>query len=506
MTQAPPQRREPLPSKGQVQVWKIDLYNKTLLIGWAVRQLAFSHLTHAASIGSRDASLVLAKALVDHPNGDVRANCAAFFSEPASLNQAVTNAMWQVWHQTRHPLMLELLLRRNKAANTYELYILSLTKLNQLQEAAAIEAFYVKPVVDLLFDSDPELRQRAQIILASLQNASARTQLCSIWAKTSLEQLVDPIKRLNHLPRGPIELRVPVALLLDRRKDLGKISAEAVPVLHQICAGKYPALAQEAEKALLTLTQPEARDALCKIFIDTADPLACRLSLQAGYLPSDTSQRVLFLFLAEQWDAYSDLDFDHSILGVFFNTADTPLRLRLIRTLQKIGHMDWLPQSMHGEDNNQLNDTEADAMIRMLVEHKSWERLWNLVFELSPYWGAVILEHLRRHLWQPTAPDEIALFQEFAHLNLTPGEMKNIFARIYANPAIKQAQLRFSGRMNDLAFAPHQPWLALGSGNGRVTLWNYQKGETHAVLNSFDHAIGQVAFSSSATSRPWPAR
>jgi len=50
------------------------------------------------------------------------------------------------------------------------------------------------------------------------------------------------------------------------------------------------------------------------------------------------------------------------------------------------------------------------------------------------------------------------------------------------------------GRVNDLPFSPVGPHLAIGTGSGRVALWNFETAETDRKWGKFDHSIGQVAF------------
>ena len=62
-------------------------------------------------------------------------------------------------------------------------------------------------------------------------------------------------------------------------------------------------------------------------------------------------------------------------------------------------------------------------------------------------------------------------------------------------PAICQAQARLkAGRVNEVAFSPLRPLIALGTSHRKVLLWNFQTAAVEQTYRGFAHSIGVVAF------------
>jgi WD40 repeat protein len=61
--------------------------------------------------------------------------------------------------------------------------------------------------------------------------------------------------------------------------------------------------------------------------------------------------------------------------------------------------------------------------------------------------------------------------------------------------ALHEASIRVKGRVNDVAFSPVHPVIAIGSGNRKVGVWNFQRAEMEHVFGGFEHSIGLVTFS-----------
>ncbi|MDV7390679.1 hypothetical protein RZS08_04965, partial [Arthrospira platensis SPKY1] len=76
-----------------------------------------------------------------------------------------------------------------------------------------------------------------------------------------------------------------------------------------------------------------------------------------------------------------------------------------------------------------------------------------------------------------------------AGLPTETAEMQSLFPL-----ALLQASARVPGRINDVSFAPSAPLIAVGTGQRKVVLWDYQTAQRAAVLGNFNRSIGQVAF------------
>ncbi|MCR4413718.1 MAG: WD40 repeat domain-containing protein, partial [Thermoguttaceae bacterium] len=61
-------------------------------------------------------------------------------------------------------------------------------------------------------------------------------------------------------------------------------------------------------------------------------------------------------------------------------------------------------------------------------------------------------------------------------------------------PAVRCARASAHGPVNDVAFSPHLPLIAVGTAAQRLVLWNFQRGERVRLLTGFERSIGRVAF------------
>jgi WD40 repeat protein len=60
--------------------------------------------------------------------------------------------------------------------------------------------------------------------------------------------------------------------------------------------------------------------------------------------------------------------------------------------------------------------------------------------------------------------------------------------------AIPRATLKVKGRVNEVAFSPTRPVLAIATNQNKVVLWNFQEAAVERVLDGFRHSVGKVAF------------
>ncbi|RPJ42201.1 MAG: hypothetical protein EHM21_13110, partial [Chloroflexi bacterium] len=167
-----------------------------------------------------------------------------------------------------------------------------------------------------------------------------------------------------------------------------------------------------------------ARSALALLFIRHEDPGARQLVLERGFLPEDPEQRALFLFLAEAWQPYEALDFDHHLLVNAYEAAGRSLRRRLLEHSRHTGQLDWLRGMTSGGTATavevrwlvDLTDADWDLTIRRLSENEKDADLWRLAQFAPPVWSATILDRLARRGWQPDNEEERGGFSRLVGL------------------------------------------------------------------------------------------
>lgn len=346
---------------------------------------------------------------------------------------------------------------------------------------------------------NPGVRQIARQAIAGLKKGRSVDTVCEIWMHTRSAWLGDLIRERRWVAAAPAQARVYSALQCQRSGMLQNMGAEAVPALLKACQDDDEQIAALAQQVAANLKNREARQAICQAVIFQNDPQARRAADLGGYLPEELRQRAVYLFVTEQWQAYQALDFDQRLLRMAYQASGAELRKRIMETMRVSGRSDLLAVITGRGQHNRLTvlaADEAEFIVQMLTENREWAALWDKALELPLAASQRSLQNLTQNGWRPPSSDERRLYEELAGLMAGPMQITTEAARRQLPAALPRARARVaSTRINDLAFAPTRPVLALGTSGRKVALWNFQRGEREKLLDrAFAHAIGKVAF------------
>jgi WD40 repeat protein len=376
----------------------------------------------AAAALSRDASpgavRLLAQAVATSANEALRQLALAALRQVTA--QAGIDAVCAVWAATRDASLGELLSEQRWVAEApAEARVLTALKARRLAVVEAGEAGLVAPLAQACADPDEQIAQSARECLGKLQNPAAIDTLCALWLKTRAPLLSQALLQGNCVAREPAEVRV-FSALHSGRSDLASAGGpEIVEPLLRACADADEHLAARAKPALGQLQSAEARDALCRVALESDHPLARQVALACGYAPKDARQRALFFFLTEQWDKYETLDFDHSLLGAVYESSEPKLRGRLAEKARRAGRTEWVSLvSANRQDRRlgELTDEEWETAYAVLLESQRWSELWQLAQLAPPGWGVRFLERLASTGWQPDAAGQREGFAALSQL------------------------------------------------------------------------------------------
>lgn len=350
---------------------------------------------------------------------------------------------------------------------------------------------------------DAKVLQLAEESIEKLSSQGGINAVCKVWADTRHERLERILLDHGWMATGPPEVEALTALKLRCLEPVITASANIIPSLIQACQDRDPEIASQAQAAVLLLKNPEAQDQVCRIYLEQNDSVARQAAEQAGYLPKDAHQRALFFFLTDSWDHYQALDFDRRLLRSAYEAASAELRQRITAKIRASGRIDFLTVVTGGDSRARIASMTSDEvqfLVQMLVEKQAWEQLWKRVFELPFNASLQAIQTLANSQWQPGHPDERAALRELISLANTRMEVHEASISRHLPAAIQRSRTRVSsGRVNDIAFAPHKPIIAVGTSQRQVALWNFQQGETQQILNGFAHSIGRLAFANNET-------
>jgi hypothetical protein len=350
---------------------------------------------------------------------------------------------------------------------------------------------------------DARVRGIALDALRQLTDWRGISAACGVWADTRHPTLAALLAEREWVASTPPEVRVLTALRMGQLDVVTGGGAKVVELLVQACEDADPTIAERARQALEKLEE-EAQQALCRLVIERDLPLAQQVAIAAGYTPQDEQQRALFFFMTEQWERYDGLDFDQQLLRTAYAVADVHLRRRVQQKLRAAGRTDFLTVIAGADYLDRAAEAtyaELELLVQTLVTNGEWALLWKLAFEVPFTWSARIVMMLADSGWRPDGDDAQSVFEELVALTeqgpplpTSEAEIDQLFP-----PALLQAQARVPGRINDVAFSPLRPAIAIGTGGRKVALWNYQRAERERLLGGFDHSIGRVAFTADDT-------
>jgi WD40 repeat protein len=222
-----------------------------------------------------------------------------------------------------------------------------------------------------------------------------------------------------------------------------------------------------------------ARNVLSLLYIRHEDPGARQLILSRGYLPDDPEQRALFFFLAEAWQPYETLDFDHHLLVSAYEAAGRSLRRRLLEHSRHTGQLDWLRgMGSGGADSavevrwlEDLTDADWDLAIRRLSENEKDVDLWRLAQFAPPMWSAAILDRLAKRGWQPGPEEERRGFTRLVEL------ARESLASPLAIHPLKTLYVPPISEVTCLAMHPSGRTLAAGRNDQYILQWDLSTGD-----------------------------
>ena len=225
--------------------------------------------------------------------------------------------------------------------------------------------------------------------------------------------------------------------------------------------------------------------------------------MSSAYLPVAPELRALYLFITEQWRRYDELDFDQSMMRAIYETSSPDLRQRIAARVQTAGRTDYLT-ILAGVDYRsraeEVNPAEADLLVKILAENQEWDRLWRLAPELALPFSVQIVQTLVAAGWQPRDELDQPVFAELASLAAQPLLLGGPELSRALPMALPRANLKVQGRVNEAAFSPNAPLLAIASSQRKVIVWNFQTAAVERVIEAdFTHSVGKVSYTPDGT-------
>ncbi len=431
-------------------------------------------------------------------------------------NPASIDALCQAWQDSRSPELAEIMQQAGYVAQKPPATrVLSALKTGQFETVLSGAPDMVSPLVAACEEPDIEIASRARQCLPHLNNQAAIDEFCRLWSEARSPLLESALLKAGYKARSPARVRLLVALKAGQLQIAEKATPQGLPFLLEATLDPDEVIRQNALRALAHLKDDETVDALCSRVIDTIDSvakeaagpekiaagkmntLAKEIALANGYAPRAPETRSLFYFLTEQWPAYDALDFDQGMLRTIYEGSVPEMRQRIASRVQSAGRTDYLT-ILAGVDYRaraeKVNASEAALLIRVLAGNREYERLWRLAPELALPFSLEIIQLLAKNAWRPAGEADLAAYDELVRLSRLPILLSGPELNRTLPLAHSRATLNVKGRINDVAFSPDRPVLAIATSQRKVVLWNFQTATVERVWNTFIHSVGKVAF------------
>ena len=240
-------------------------------------------VTALAEDNSPDAVKVLAKAVTRLKDEEIKEIVLDTLSK--IRDRQCINAFCQIWADTRHKNLANLLFNKGWVASTpINIRVLSALKAKQLEAIINGGKEIVEPLLNAFQDRDSKIASRASECAISLTNLEAIDYICQEWAETRDRLLEQLICKGEYLLQQPVELRVLTALKVGRLQNITNGGKEIVEPLLKAFQDKDCEIASRASQCAVTLTNPEAIDYICQKWAETRDRLLEQLICKGEYL------------------------------------------------------------------------------------------------------------------------------------------------------------------------------------------------------------------------------
>ena len=380
-------------------------------------------VTALAEDNSPDAVKVLAKAVTRLKDEEIKDIVLDALGK--LRNQRCIDAFCQVWADTRHRDLTNLLVKKNWVASApVDVRVLSALKAKQLQVITNSGKEIVEPLFNAFQDKDTEIANRASECAISFTNPKAIDYICHKWAETRDKLLEELVCKGKYIARQPIELKVLTVLKvakleiieleileLEIIQDCGK---EIVDSLLNALKDKDAEIASRANECLPFFSNYDSIDYICQKWSKTRGKTLEQICQETQYAPREPSQRALFYFLTGQWDKYESLDYEHSLLQKVYELGDEKLRKRIADKARQAGRVE-LVKIITGvrQQSKKISDAEWEIIIGILITSKKYDDMWQLAQTAPARWSMLLLNKLRELQW---TPQEIAIREQFVQL------------------------------------------------------------------------------------------
>ncbi|NOX81237.1 MAG: hypothetical protein GXP57_09185 [Deltaproteobacteria bacterium] len=316
-----------------------------------------------------------------------------------SLQSAAADRLCTMWSENRESRLAGLITAAGyTATGPLKLKYLTCLKQGRVKEMRGADEQGVEALLDLLSDKDEGVSTLAGEALLSLTNPAGVDRLCGFWHENRSERLKQLLLQGRYVAQNPAVLRIKTTLLQGRRPN-GRLDGE---VARSCLLDPEETIVTRAAAHILDSEGDSGVERIWALAKEYPEGILTRVLRQQGRYPADAAERALFYFLAGDMAEYRDLDFEQSILRLWYETAEPGLKEAIAGRIRKTGDARLLAvfRTERGSKKKTAAAGEVDLQIAIMTKNKDYDGLFDLLALATCEQGRQIIAELSAAGWQ----------------------------------------------------------------------------------------------------------
>ncbi len=320
-----------------------------------------------------------------------------------SLKGNAINHLCSLWAEGRDKGLEEIFVKGGYVASTpLHLNYLTSLKLGNIQEPSNADGKGVDILLKLLDDRDRKIADNARQSIHSLTNDSGINHLCSLWAEGRDKKLEKIILKCGYIATTPLLLTAQTTFI--NGKNVKPLLSE--DVLDTCIKDTNLRICKGAAENLIHNKGNDGYEILWASVKDNPDTPLPEVLNKMKWFPNDPTERALFYFLANDLPAYHDIDFEHTYLRTWYETAGETLKQAIASRIRKSGDARLLAifRTKQGGRKGKLAAHEVELQTEILTKEGNFPELFHLLPSATYTQGVDILAKLKEAGWTNPAP------------------------------------------------------------------------------------------------------
>ena len=255
----------------------------------------------------------------------------------------------------------------------------------------------VYPLLKAMKDENRKVREMAAIALHNLKNG-AIDKLCSLWAESRDPELESIILKALYVASRPLVL---TALTTFLRGDV--FEKDLTEEILEVCLlDSDKRIFEGAVKCVMEQKGYMRYEVLWTFAKEHPESMIPKVLSEKKWRPDKPAERALFYFLADDLEAYHDIDFEQSYLGICYESSNPAMREAIASRIRKSGDSRLLSVFRTERENRReiFSPEELELQMEILAKNGNHQEMFQLLSHASYAQGMRIISHLRNAGWR----------------------------------------------------------------------------------------------------------